>query len=45
MNDLNEKQTMNAGLFTWLMIAIVAVGMNLWLYTKWGKKWLKDLNE
>lgn len=34
---------MNAGLFIWLMIAIVAVGMNLWLYTKSGKKWLQDM--
>lgn len=36
---------MNAGLFAFLIMAIVPVGILLWTYTKPGKKWLKDLNE
>lgn len=29
----------------WILAAIISGGMLLWQYTKWGKKWLKDLNE
>ncbi len=34
---------MDAYLFTMGLIAIIAVGILLWTYTKPGKKWLDNL--
>lgn len=36
------------GLFQFVFVglgALIALGFYLWLYTKPGKKWLKNLNE
>lgn len=35
---------MNTLTFIFLVCAIVGTGLNIWIETKWGKKWLKELN-
>ncbi len=40
---LKNRNIMDAYLFTMGLIAIIAVGILLWTYTKPGKKWLDNL--
>jgi hypothetical protein len=34
---------MNAGVFTFILIAVIAVGINIFMATPAGKKWIKNL--